>query len=543
MTWLTWLTWVLAALATLPVARDTYPRQPGIDVQHYIFRLTLSDESDEITGEATVQVRFVSAGVREFAMDLTNAAAGKGMTVTEVTSPSGALQYAHSADRLRMTWTSPPAAGELRSVVIRYRGVPASGLRIGANKYGERTFFSLNWPNLARQWLPMIDHPYDKASNEFIITAPVKYRVVANGLLQEEIDRGDGTRLTHWKNSVPIASWLDAIGVAQFATKHFGTVRGVPLQDWVFHQDRDNGVATFEVPTRQAVEFFSEYVGQYPYEKLANVQAAGLGGGTEHASVIFYGENSITPRPATNLVAHEIAHQWFGDAVTERDWDDVWLSEGFATYFTLLFTEHYSGRDAFVAGLVSSRSRVFTTQQRMPENAVIHNNLADMRQVLNQLVYQKGGWVLHMLRGQIGSDNFKAGIRTYYTLYRDGNASTDDLRRVMEEQSGQQLGWFFDQWLKRAGHPVIDGSWQYNAASKQIEVTLSQTQAGAAYRIPFEIGVTGPGANNAVQTRIEKIDMRDKVQRFTIASDSTPSNVVLDPGTWVLMESAFARRN
>jgi aminopeptidase N len=528
---------LLAALV-----RDTYPRQTGVDIQHYAFRLTLSDSTDEIVGEATVQFRTTAPDVRELVLDLTSVNAGKGMAVTQVTSPNGAVRYEHSANRLRMTWPTAAAVGEMRTVVVRYRGVPGSGLRIGTNKYGERTFFSLNWPDKARQWLPMIDHPYDKASNEFIITAPTKYRVVANGLLQEEIDLGDGRRLTHWKNTVPIASWLDAIGVAQFATKHFGAVRGVQLQNWVFHQDRDNGVATFEIPTRHAMEFFSERIGPYAYEKLANVQAAGLGGGTEHASVIFYGENSVTPRPATNLVAHEIAHQWFGNAVTERDWDDVWLSEGFATYFTLLFTEHYSGRDAFVAGLVRSRGTVFTTEQRMPTKAVIHDNLADMSQVLNSLVYQKGGWVLHMLRGQVGTDNFWTGIRTWYATYRDKNATTQDLRRIMEEQSGQELGWFFDQWLKRPGSPVIDGRWSYDAAAKSVVVELSQTQTGQPYRLPLEIGVTIAGAGGAAETRVEKVELRQAQQRFTIPVSAAPTGVALDPNTWVLMRSTFAPR-
>ncbi len=478
-------------------------------------------------------------------LDLTSVSAGQGMAVASVSSAQGALQFEHARNRLSITWTNAPAAGDQRTVVVRYQGIPGSGLRIGNNKHGERTFFSLNWPDRARQWLPMIDHPYDKATNEFIIVAPLRYRVVANGLLVEEIDRPDGTRLTHWKNSVPIASWLNAIGVAQFATRHFATARGISLQDWVFPQDRDLGIATFEVPTRNAIEFFSERIGPYPYEKLANVQAAGLGGGTEHASVIFYGENSVTARPATNLVAHEIAHQWFGNAVTERDWDDVWLSEGFATYFTLLFTEHYSGRDAFVAGLVRSRTTVFTTEQRMPGQAVIHNNIAvigdtvtNMR-VLNQLAYQKGGWVLHMLRAQIGTETFWDGIRDYYRRYRDANASTLEFRRVMEERSGQELGWFFDQWLKRPGSPVVEGNWQYNAAAKTIEISLTQTQAGGAYRLPLEIGISTTGANNAPQTRIEKIELNQKQQRFALPSETAPASVTLDPNSWVLMNASF----
>src|SRR5262249_22051448 len=151
------------------------------------------------------------------------------------------------------------------------------------------------------------------------------------------------------------------------------------------------------------------------------------------ASAIFYEERSVDRGEATDLVAHEVAHQWFGDAVTERDWDDVWLSEGFATYLTLLFTEHDRGRDAFLAGLRRSRDTVFAAERRGPGLAVIHDNLADMRRVLNPLVYQKGAWTLHMLRGLVGTEVFWAGLRSYYGRHRDGNASTDDFRRIMEE--------------------------------------------------------------------------------------------------------------
>lgn len=256
----------LTFLISACVSADTYPRQSGVDAQHYIFRVTLSDDSDEISGEATVELRFVRDGVSEFALDLTSEAGGKGMTVSSVDSNGAPFQFAHQDNRLTIK-LAPPKAGDLRQFTVHYHGIPADGLRIGTNKFGERTFFSQNWPNLARQWLPMIDHPYDKATSEFIVTAPVMYQVVANGLLQEETDLGDGRRVTHWKQSVPIASWLNAVGVAEFTSRHFGKVQGIPLQTWVFHQDRDPGMVTFETPARQAMEFYIDHIGEYPYEK------------------------------------------------------------------------------------------------------------------------------------------------------------------------------------------------------------------------------------------------------------------------------------
>jgi aminopeptidase N len=529
---------LVAALLIAPdgVIADTYPRQQGVDALHYAFRLTLNDDNNEIAGEAAIELGFTRDGLSEATLDLASAAAGKGMTVTGVACAGEPVRFEHKENRLRIFLQSAPKAGDRRVFVVSYHGVPAAGLRIGANRQRERTFFSENWPDNARQWLPMIDHPYDKATSEFLITAPARYQVVANGLLQEERDLGDGRRLTHWKQSVPISSWLNAVGAAQFSSHYAGIVKGVSLQTWVFHQERDAGLKAFEGASRRVLEFYSEHIGPYPYEKLASVQAAGLNGGTEHASAIFYGEASVNGREATDLVAHEIAHQWFGDSVTERDWDDVWLSEGFATYFTLLFTEHDRGRDAFVRGLKRSRDTVFVTESRNPKLAVVHDNISDTRKVLNALVYQKGGWTLHMLRGQVGDDKFWEGIREYYSRYRDRNATTEDFRRVMEEVSGKELSTFFDQWLKRAGSPVVEGTWTYDSESHQIKVEMTQTQSGEAYRLPIELEVT---LGESAAPRVQKIELAQKSQTFEINADRAPSSVVLDPNCWVLMKSKF----
>jgi aminopeptidase N len=227
---ISWL--VLLGLATLAPCcpADTYPRQPGIDALHYAFRLTLRDETDEIAGAAAVELRCLQEGLTSFTLDLASPASGKGMTVSEVDFHGEPVRYEHKDDRLRITLDPPAKAGERRAYTVTYRGIPSGGLLIGKNRHGERTFFSHNWPDRARRWLPMIDHPYDKATSEFLITAPARYQVVANGLIQEETDLGDGRRLTHWKQSVPIASWLNALGVAQFTSHHGGLVKGIPLQ-------------------------------------------------------------------------------------------------------------------------------------------------------------------------------------------------------------------------------------------------------------------------------------------------------------------------
>lgn len=173
----------------------------------------------------------------------------------------------------------------------------------------------------------------------------------------------------------------------------------------------------------------------------------------------------------------------------------------------------------------------------MPGVAVLHNNLADMKKVLNRIIYQKGGWTLHMLRYQMGTEKFRAGIRDYYQRYRNGSVTTEDFRRVMEEHSGLELLCFFQQWLARAGSPVIEGSWRYDAATKHVVIELTQPQPGEAYRLPFEMGLTSDGAQ-----KIEKIELTQKRQRFEIAVDKEPATVALDPNTWVLMETRFGKR-
>ena len=514
-------------------AADTYPKNPGIDVAEYVFRLELNDGNDSITGLATVDVRFRIAGLTAVELDLigpSEPAAETGMSINgvwvadglsedEAMAPSldgsargSAAQFSHSNDRLRILLPRPSTVGQRILLTVAYAGVPATGLIIGENKHGDRTFFSDNWPDKARHWLPTVDHPYDKAMSQLVVTAPGQYQVVSNGLLVEETDLADGSRLTHWRQSVPIAPWLYMLGAARFAVQHLGNHTGVPVQTWVYAQDRDAGFYDFAYPTREALGFFADAIGPYAYEKLANIQSNSVGGGMEAASAIFYGDDSVTGTRSIrwrNVIIHEIAHQWFGNAITEYDWDDVWLSEGFATYFTLLFIEHAYGRDAFVDGLRSASARVLAFYDTNPDYRIVHDNLDDMSAVTTGMQYQKGAWTLHMLRGLVGTETFWEGIRRYYAKYFNAHASTDGFRGVMEEVSGQDLKWFFDQWLYRGGGGIgLEGSWRYDAASRAV---------------------------------VLDIELQAAAHRFSIDAGSEPTAVVLDPDTWLLLRGVVAR--
>ena len=543
--------WVFLCLAMVLIVQsnvfaitDSYPKNPKIDAINYIFDIELSDDTDEITCEVTVDIRFLGSGVQNLRLDLVNVSNeldNKGMVVSSVSSNGNELKFSHSNDELLINLPKPSEINQRTKYIIKYKGVPASGLKIGDNKHGDRTFFSDNWPNRGRHWLATIDHPYDKAMCEFIVTAPDHYQVISNGLKIEETNLADNKRLTHWKQSIPIATWLYVLGAADFAVQYVDEFDGKSIETWVFKQDRDAGFYDFAEPTKQVLEFYSDNVGPFSYEKLANIQSNSVSGGMEAASAILYSDSSVKGDRNLrwrNVVIHEIAHQWFGNAVTEYDWDDIWLSEGFATYFTLLFIEHQYGRDAFVEGLKSSQKSVDAFYEKNPKYTIVHDNLKDMKDVTTSQIYQKGSWILHMLRGVVGTETFWEGIQSYYKQYKDLNVTTDDFKRVMEEASGKDLTVFFEQWLYKPGILKLAGSWKYDKQKGEILINLNQVQTdGSMFEIPLEIGID---FGNKPQ-QLELIQIKEKSNSFKLKVGEEPKNIVLDPNYWVLMNADFKK--
>ena len=435
--------------------------------------------------------------------------------------------------------------GTFATVTINYSGIPITGLIIGDNKHGDRTFFSDNWPNKARNWLPTIDHISDKATSEMLVTAPGHYQVVSNGLLQEQTDLGNGLRLTHWKQSLPTAPWLYALAAAQFAVQYLGEFDGKSIQTWVYYQDRDAGFYDFAVPTHEALDFYSRYVGPFVYEKLANIQSNSVGGGMEAASAVFYGDDSVTGERTVrwqSVIVHELAHQWFGNSVTEASWDDVWLSEGFATYFTQVFFEFSDGHDVFVERMRAARDRVFEFHAENPGYRIVHDNLDDMSNVTTGQIYNKGAWILHMLRNRIGDESWWSGIRSYYRRYINSHATTDDFRREMETACQCNLEAFFDQWLYQRGDAVLGGEWQFDETSKTVEVSLVQSETDShAFSFDVEIGLFA--ADDDVVPQIHTMDFSAGKGQLTIPQNEKPVRVVIDPRTvllaqWTLLETS-----
>lgn len=530
--------------------KDSYPKNAGIDVLNYVFELKLSDETDSLSGRATIDARLVTAGQAELRLDLTkqsDALGGKGMTVHAVTIAGTPLPFRHERDQVFVQLGRASRAMERVRITVMYSGVPAAGLKIGPNKHGSRAFFSDNWSSKVRNWLPTVDHPSDKATSELIVTAPSHYQVVSNGVLVEETSQGDGTTLTHWKNSVPIATWLFMLGVADFAVQHVDRFDGKAIQTWVARQDRDAGFFDFAEPTRKVLAYYTDLIGPYSYEKLANIVSNATSGGMEAASAIAYSEASVTgdrSRRWQLVIIHEIAHQWFGNAVTESDWNDVWLSEGFATYYTLLFRNHEYGHDDFIDGLKDARNRVVAFYKDTYDFQIVRPYVENVDDVSSPMVYQKGAWVLHMLREKLGRSTFDAGVRSYYAEYKDKNARTADFMRHLEEASGQRLEGFFAQWLFQGGIPRIEGSWA--ADGDTVKISLAQTQPKYRFDLDVDIAIRYEDGTTSKVTSV-KLPATSGATSPVIHSipvDKTATavaEIVIDPGTRLLATWNIAR--
>ncbi len=515
-------------------SKDPYPKNPNIDILNYSFELHLNDSTDVIYGTANINLN-IKPNEERVRLDLISKNnEGKGMSIESILFNGKEVPYTH-VDNVINIDTRGIAYTISDLITVEYKGIPITGLIIGPNMHGDRTFFSDNWPNKARNWLPLVDHPYDKSTSDFIVIAPNHYQVISNGLLVEETNINKDLKKTHWRQSVPISCWLYAIGVAEFAVDYVDYFDGKSIQTWVYKQDRDNGFYDFKVPTKHTLEFFSDYVGPFAYEKLANVQSNSVKGGMESATAIFYSDVSVTGDRSVrwrNVVIHEVAHQWFGNCVTEYDWDDVWLSEGFATYFTLMFREHAYGRDDFVMGLNNARESVYNFYKDNKDASIIHDNLKDMKDVLTyNIQYQKGAWVLHMLRNFIGEDAFRQGIRNYYKKYFNLNTTTDQFKYEMEKVSNIDLDKFFDQWLYKGGMLIIDGDWKYNQKKKEIEISLDQVQDdGYLFDMPIEIKLSYENKSS----HIESIHLDKKSKKFIISSKNKPKEIAIDPSVKLL---------
>lgn len=503
-------------------------RLNSIDVQHYLFNLTLNDANDRIEGLAYVTVTFKKDS-ELLKLDLINESGGKGMEVLNVVENDHQLKFAHQASQLNISVNAKE--GQTRTFKIMYSGVPKTGLVISKNKFGDRTFFGDNWPDRGKHWLPMVDHPSDKATVEWKVTAPAHYEVVGSGLLVERTQVDSGLYRTHWKNEIPLPTKVMVIGAARFAVEKSGEVEGKEISSWVFPQNEKEGFYDYAMAPA-ITQWFVDKIGPYPFAKLANVQSKTQFGGMENAGNIFYYENSVTgKRTIEGLIAHEIAHQWFGNSASEANWHHVWLSEGFATYFTILYMEDKYGKEKAAELLLEDRRQIiaFNDRNSVP---VVNRAIKNFMRLLNANSYQKGSFVLHMLRNKVGDENFWKAVRLYYDRYKISNALTKDLRVVFEEVTGENLESFFQQWLFQASHPELEISLTNR---KTPTLQLKQTQPGN-FSFPLEVQFVFKNGESHIQT----FEITEKEQLLISDWEGALERFIIDPDTKLLFEANVA---
>jgi aminopeptidase N len=510
--------------------------QSNIDVLHYKYEIELNDNNDTITGRAEIAAKVVK-DADAFTFDIAFAEkSGKGMSIESTYlyvdeqkkwNKIGFVQNTNNSCTIR--FDKNITRETIFKIAVVYKGIPADGLIISKNKYGSRTFFGDNWPNRAHHWLPCVDNPGDKASVEFIITAPNHYQVVANGILIEETNLPNNKKLTHWKEEVPLPTKVMVIGVADFAVNNIGDVNCIPVSSWVFPENKEKGFYDYAI-AKEILAYYINYIGPYAYKKLANVQSKTMFGGMENASAIFYFENSVTgSRLEEPLIAHEIVHQWFGNTATEKSFEHLWLSEGFATYLSHLYLESKYGTDTLRTLLHQDREQVlaFVKNSKRP----VVDNTNDYMSLLNANSYQKGGWVLHMLRRELGDSIFKRAIRKYYETYAGKNAETKDLQRVFETVSGKNLELFFKQWLFTGENPDLLLKWNYDTRKKAVLVVLTQQQK-TEFKFPLTVELRSKTGKKIIQ----QLTIDSKTKSFSIPFSEKPMAVVADPQTSLLSE-------
>ncbi|MDX1494669.1 MAG: M1 family metallopeptidase, partial [Longimicrobiales bacterium] len=524
------------------VAPPAGPYAPGVDVVHYDVEVGLGHGTPWFAARAELTVA-VEADGPVLPLDFT------GLQVERVTVEGSPTRNDHTAGVLRIPLKGQ-VAGDTVSVMVAYRGVPDDGLILRPNVHGDPAAFVDNWPNRTRFWLPSVDHPADKATVRYTVHAPARWSVIANGALVGEptvtppdaLGPPGERRSWVWEVGVPISSYNMVIGAADLAVETVGLAACgqapatrrpdgcVEVTYWVYPQDVERARPSFR-RAAEMVDYFTDLIGPFPFEKLANVQSATRFGGMENASAIFYSEQAIAAgRNIEETVSHEIAHQWFGDAVTEETWHHLWLSEGFASYFGDQFFEVADGPEVFRRLMEASRQAVVSSEaSRRP---IYDPSETDLFALLNSNNYPKGAWVLHMLRGIVGDEAFFAGIRDYYREHLHSVADTEDFQNVMERASGQELDWFFSQWVYRPGFPSFDLDWRYLEEEAALEVTVRQVQPPEwpTFRIPTEVAVVGAGG--ASHHSVELL-LREETIRIEGVQEA-PTSVVLDPDGWVL---------
>ena len=525
----------LKPVRVFEVEQHRLPPQPGSsllspwDARRYTVTLKLLPSEKQLAGKAEITVANVSSEpLSELRLDLL------ALQVDSVFAGSNPVSFERTSRQVRLALPEPVAPGDSVDLAVHYHGQPTND-GFGGFFFTPEAAYTIGEgihtdpPSMTRTWIPSLDHPSDKALFTLTASVPAPWTLASNGLLVSQ--SGVDTVTYTWRSRYPMATYLFALAAADYDTFRQDVVLApgdtVPVVNYVYPNRRKAAQFDYAV-VPQALRFFSERFGRYPFEKYGTALAP-CRGAMEHQTLTTISDALVNGSGRWQLVfVHELAHQWWGDLVTLASWEDIWLNEGFATYCEALFEEHAFGRESMVQLLDRYATDYFAAEGKrgaFPIHAPEY--------MWGPTVYYKGAWVLHMLRFVVGDSAFWRGLRTYRQRYQFGNASIRDFESVIEDVSGLDLKWFFDEWLYMPGHPLLGLDWNVGR-SGHVNLTVRQEQtAGPLFRMPVEVELVGNGG----RAELDTIWIQALTDTFTLRTRlEKVQDVVLDPNHWLLKE-------
>ncbi|WP_375444275.1 M1 family aminopeptidase [uncultured Fibrella sp.] len=504
-----------------------------VDITYYGLDLRITTSPNYLRGAATVAMKANVPTLSQFYLDF-----NINMKVDSVKAGVQKLTYTHQSNRLTITLPQAITRGQTGRVTVYYQGLPVTpnaGLTDQAFVFSthetttDPLIYTLSEPYGASDWFPCKDTPADKAdSSDVSVTAAPFFVSVSNGLLQGVTTNTDGTKTYRWKNSYPIAQYLISIACSNYTLyDNPFTYQGktMPVTHYVFPEDLAS-VKTALTETNNMIKVFSDLFGTYPFirEKYGHAQFR-WGGGMEHQTATSIIKSAMT----RTTISHELMHQWFGDKITCRNWQNIWLNEGFASYGEAIYQESIGGLSTY-----KSYMNTFISQARLASGTLYVQNVTDINQIFSSnRTYAKGAVVLHMLRGVLGDSTFFKGMRSYASSpVAYSTAVTEDFQKVMETASGKSLGYFFREWFYGESYPTYSYSVAPVANTNRAVVQLRQTQTStnpASFTMPVQITVQSLAGDSTVTVFNDQ-----SVQSFTVTGRGTVTNVVIDPNTWIL---------
>jgi aminopeptidase N len=515
--------------------RPNFDRPLTFDAQNYTIRASFDRDKQKVFGDTTVSLKPLKAGFRTVELDAVDL-----VFESVKLEPTGIdLGYKTEPRKVVVTLDKAYAPDEVISIRLKYTTTkPAKGVYFRDADGHPAQIWSQGEAEEARYWFPCFDFPSDKATTEEYITAPKGEIVVGNGELLGTTDNGDNSQTWHYKMPVPHSTYLVSFVIGTYG-KVEDRYKAIPLGVYVY-PGMENGARQVFGDTKKMMQVYEDLTGvPFPYNKYDQTIVAEFQfGGMENITAttlsdieILFGDAFAGKGTTTDLISHELAHSWFGDLVTCRNWAELWLNEGFATYMEAAYREKSVGREDYMRKVKEDASEFLDDDKKNSKRHALYNlNAGDVGSLFDNpyTTYNKGGAVLHTLREQVGTEAFWKALNIYLNRHKFANVESTDLRAAMEEASGQDLGWFFDQWVYGAGAPKLEVRQTWHTRTKTLNIMVTQTQGDAitpmVFRLPIDVKVKTP----AGQT-VQKMDITKRTQSFIFKLDAKPSELKVDP--------------